>query len=121
MVSGALGLGDWSCRMDGYRGKQMSAQERSETGQMEGSNGDLSTYRGEWRGLSVHRGESRKLDPVCIEGECRGSDCAWRENGGELRVYRGSGRDLTVEPIGTEHPQKGGVGSECRWRATVGI
>lgn len=121
VVSGALVFGDWSCRMDGYRGKQVSAQELSETRWMEGSNGDLSMYSGEWRGLSMHRGESRNLDPVCIKRKWRQSEGAWRENRGELKVHRGSGRDLTVEPIGTEHPQKGWVGSECQWRAIVGI
>lgn len=61
----------------------------SKTGQAEGSSGDLSLYRGE-----------------------AGSERAWRERGGELRVYRGTGRDMMLEPLGTEHLQKGQVGSE---------
>jgi len=82
VVSGALGLRDWSHSRDGHRGKHVAAQEQSKTGRMEGSNGDLTMYRGEQRGLSMHGGESRRLDPVCIEREWRGSGCAWRENEG---------------------------------------
>lgn len=63
MVSGALGLGDQSCRMDAYRGRKCLPRNRENLGGVEDSSGVLRMCRGEWDGMvSMCSEERRKPD-----------------------------------------------------------